>query len=86
MFTKLESDAFDVNKSSEELNGCFYDFNNDGWLDLYVCNGGGGDFEAGQTTLNDRVYINEKGKFRNDSLLISRSNNSSTKTQKLIIK
>ena len=60
MFTKLESDAFDVNKSSEELNGCFYDFNNDGWDDIYIAN----DFLE-----PDAMYINQKnGTFKDEIL------------------
>ncbi len=46
-------------KSFEDLNSHFFDYDGDGDQDLYVCSGGGGDFGIGSALLADRLYEND---------------------------
>lgn len=53
---------FELNSTSEDTDAIFFDADNDGDKDLYVCHGGKS-FSAFSEELNDIVYINEKGAF-----------------------
>ena len=56
------SKPFEVHKDSEDVKSIFFDVDNDGDQDLYVASGGKA-FSKLSRTLNDRLYINESGKF-----------------------
>jgi len=62
-FIKQKTPAFEKNKNSEDLGSLFFDADNDGDLDLYVCSGGM-EFSSYSKELSDRLYFNNgKGKF-----------------------
>ncbi len=48
---------FDLDTESEDLGSTFFDADNDGDLDLYICSGGGADI-ANDKLFQDRLYIN----------------------------
>ncbi len=52
----------EAGKISEDTDCVFKDFDNDGWVDLYVASGGT-EFPASSSALNDRLYLNRKGTF-----------------------
>lgn len=51
---------FKKTSESEDTESIFFDADNDGDLDLYVCSGGK-DYNLGSINLNDHLYRNEKG-------------------------
>lgn len=53
---------FILDKASEDTNAIFFDSDNDGDLDLYVCSGGKA-FSRYDNKLTDRLYLND-GKFK----------------------
>jgi hypothetical protein len=62
-FIGQEMSVFEEHKNSEDSNSHFFDADNDGDLDLYVCSGGI-EFNKFSEDLADRLYINNgKGKF-----------------------
>ncbi|WP_051947344.1 VCBS repeat-containing protein [Muricauda sp. MAR_2010_75] len=62
-FNKMDQLAFEDDKSSLDTNSAFFDADNDGDLDLYVCSGGN-EFPNSSSSLKDRLYINNgKGQF-----------------------
>ncbi len=62
-FTKQEVPVFDKNIKSEDSKSLFFDADNDGDLDLYVCSGSI-EFSKYSSDLFDRLYINDgKGNF-----------------------
>ncbi|MFS4416006.1 VCBS repeat-containing protein [Maribacter sp. 2307ULW6-5] len=62
-FKKKESGSFEENKNSEDMDALFFDADNDGDEDLYVCSGGV-EYSQYSTDFIDRLYINDgKGNF-----------------------
>lgn len=49
--------SFENDKSSMDSDSCFFDADNDGDLDLYVCSGGN-ELPSTSSSLKDRLYIN----------------------------
>ncbi|WP_400076627.1 VCBS repeat-containing protein [Winogradskyella sp. R77965] len=56
-FSELNTSAFENSKSSEDAESIFFDADNDGDLDLYVCSGGI-EFSKFSPKYSDRLYIN----------------------------
>ena len=62
-FTKSSTENFEKNKNSEDAASLFFDADNDGDLDLYVCSGGV-EYSQYSTDFLDRIYFNDgKGNF-----------------------
>ena len=57
-FSKAQSAIFEANKEAEDTASLFFDADNDGDMDLYVCSGGV-EFSQFSSTLNDRLYLND---------------------------
>ncbi|WP_461444568.1 VCBS repeat-containing protein [Maribacter sp.] len=57
-FTLKKTTDFDKNKNSEDLASMFFDADNDGDLDLYVCSGGV-EYSQYSTDFLDRLYFND---------------------------
>lgn len=57
---------FQANKDREEMGSCFFDADGDGDKDLYVINGGN-EFKDRPVFLQDKLYINNNGKFTDES-------------------
>jgi hypothetical protein len=57
-FTPKETTDFDKNKNSEDLASLFFDADNDGDQDLYVCSGGV-EYSQYSTDFLDRLYFND---------------------------
>ncbi|MCY7349276.1 MAG: VCBS repeat-containing protein [Cytophagaceae bacterium] len=62
-FTRSAQPAFETDAACQNTDAVFFDANGDGNPDLYVCSGGYGDFLPDDVRLQDRLYLNEKGKF-----------------------
>lgn len=64
-FSKTKGMAWEADKEAEDMGIAFFDVDGDKDLDIYVVSGGGGEFKAGDVTLQDRLYINDgKGGFQ----------------------
>ena len=62
-FIKTDEKLFALNSNSENVDAIFFDANNDGYVDLYVANGGN-EYPDGNLNLNDKLYLNDgKGHF-----------------------
>ncbi|MEQ9288528.1 MAG: VCBS repeat-containing protein [Cyclobacteriaceae bacterium] len=62
-FNPLQQDTWQMDKECEDVDAAFFDIDLDGDQDLYVVSGGG-DFEASDPALQDRLYLNDgKGNF-----------------------
>lgn len=63
-FTKQSSSIFESASKAEDTDAIAFDANGDGSLDLFVGSGGVYDFNLGDETLMDRLYLNDgKGNF-----------------------
>ena len=56
-FRPLPQGVMDADKNSEDIDAVFFDADNDGDQDLYVCSGGN-EFSGSSTELRDRLYLN----------------------------
>jgi len=57
-FTRKNIPAFEADKMSDDVDAVFFDANNDGFTDLYVCSGGYDNFMPADSLLQDRLYLN----------------------------
>ena len=63
-FNLTEQPAFQVDAKSHDTDAAFFDYDNDGSLDLYVASGGYGNFAPNDAALQDRLYTGDgKGSF-----------------------
>ncbi|MFN3840128.1 MAG: FG-GAP repeat domain-containing protein, partial [Cyclobacteriaceae bacterium] len=64
-FIKMQVPVFDQHKNHEDVDAVFFDFDNDGALDLFVVSGGN-EFSFGAPELTNRLYLNDgHGQFSN---------------------
>jgi hypothetical protein len=63
------SDPFEKQAGSEDMESVFFDADNDGDLDLYVCSGGT-EFSSASSSLKDRLYLNIAGSFELSSQML----------------
>ncbi len=64
-FVKKIQTAFTNSLKSEDTDAVFFDANGDGFADLYVCAGGYDSYTPDDSSLQDRLYLNDgKGNFR----------------------
>jgi len=80
-FTIQDLSIFDKHKNSEDTDNHFFDADNDGDLDLYVCSGGM-EFNDFSSELSDRLYLNNgRGAFEvSEQRLPSKTSYASTGT------
>lgn len=57
-FVPAKNNPFSEDVLSEDIGALFFDVDNDGDKDLYVCSGGN-DFEKNSNALQDRLYLND---------------------------
>ncbi|MBP9924895.1 MAG: VCBS repeat-containing protein [Cyclobacteriaceae bacterium] len=77
-FVKGNNSVFVEDKISEDVGSAFFDADNDGDLDLYVCSGGN-EFPNISTALIDRLYLNDgKGNFTKSKQILPTANFEST--------
>jgi hypothetical protein len=63
-FVTKANPAFEADKKSTDAAAVFFDANNDGKPDLYICSGGYADYKPNDALLQDRLYLNDgKGNF-----------------------
>ena len=63
-FALTEQPAFTADAKSHDTDAAFFDYDNDGSLDLYVGSGGYGNFAPNDAALQDRLYTGDgKGSF-----------------------
>jgi hypothetical protein len=63
-FIQKKETCFENDKASDDVDGLFFDANGDGYNDLYVVSGGYNNYDADDSLLQDRLYINDgKGNF-----------------------
>jgi enediyne biosynthesis protein E4 len=81
-FRRTNEKLFDADKVSEDMGSTFFDADNDGDLDLYVCSGGN-EFSSSSAALLDRLYFNDShGNFVKSSQPLPVTSFESTSTAK----
>jgi hypothetical protein len=81
-FVRTNEKLFEQDQGSEDLGSIFFDANNDGFQDLYVCSGGN-EFSSSSFALVDRLYINNgNGTFSKSKQILPVSTFESTSTVK----
>ncbi len=81
-FKPTNQELFEKDKLSEDTQSVFFDADNDGDQDLYVCSGGN-EFSANSSALIDRLYLNNgKGSFAKSDQILPTFNFESTSTVK----
>lgn len=81
-FLKQNQHVFDMDKESEDIMSVFFDADNDGDMDLYVCSGSN-EFSTSSIALADRLYINDgKGNFTKSPQILPTFTFESTSTVK----
>ncbi len=81
-FQKSIQKAFIDDKASEDTQGVFFDADNDGDSDLYVCSGSN-EFSTSSIALADRLYLNDgKGNFTKSQQILPTFNFESSSTVK----
>jgi hypothetical protein len=81
-FKKTNQAILEIDKASEDMASLFFDADNDGDQDLYVCSGGN-EFSTSSTALIDRLYLNDgKGNLSKSSQILPVSRFESTSTVK----
>ena len=81
-FLKQNKNVFDKDKESEDIMSVFFDADNDGDMDLYVCSGSN-EFSTSSIALADRLYINDgKGNFTKSPQILPTFTFESTSTVK----
>jgi enediyne biosynthesis protein E4 len=58
-FGTSSSQPWTAHASSEDMGSAFFDYDNDGDLDLYIASGGGGEMLGNEVLLQDRMYEND---------------------------
>ena len=78
-FSFSQKNLFEKDKNSEDTDCIFFDADNNGTDDLYVCSGGV-EFSSASYELIDRFYINKKGVFEKSPQMLpsAKTKNSST--------
>lgn len=84
-FKSTNESLFLQDRQSEDIDCTFFDADQDGDQDIYVCSGGN-EFSSNSSALSDRLYINDgKGKFsKSNQLLPVASTFESSSTVKVI--
>ncbi len=63
-FSLSENPHFQLDVNCEDLDALFFDGNGDGWKDLFLVSGGGGEFKVDKAPLQDRLFANtQNGQF-----------------------
>ena len=78
-FEKQNTEAFKSDAKYEDVDAEFFDFDKDGDLDLYVVSGGS-DVKELDKLLEDRLYLNDKGKLFRVPLSLPHTNGSTVST------
>lgn len=79
-FLRTNTDLLAADKISEDMGSTFFDADNDGDLDLYVCSGGN-EFPSSSSALVDRLYLNDgRGNFTRSPQTLPTANFESTST------
>lgn len=82
-FSRSSQDVFEKDRSSEDMGSAFFDADQDGDNDLYVCSGGS-EFSNSSSAFIDRLYLNDgNGNFRKSEQVLPTSRYESTSTVKV---